>query len=543
MRRAFGIAYDFVGAGNDSTEDSSPSTLAAGSVSHALSPDLVFGSPRSKDLEPLSLSLTQIIMIEAAYRTHVDPVVKVFHSTSAWDCIGHDGHPGWEAENMDLTRASDQCLFRAICFVTAVATDGKGMDAPLGFHGQALIEKFRIDAEVALSRAKFMKTRDFRVLQALTLYLIALQSLGDDETVWMVLGIVIRIASVLGLPHDVSEEAASRSAHSSYRLEMMRRLWWAIVALDARVTRILGRTGYLSHNFNLIPRQANVDDNRLSPSMIDIAEDSTGLTDVVYVRYRATLSDVLPFIYASGNSKEKSSGILEMIADAEHRIEDQFMQHCDKSVPIQLLTLIAGRGYIKRVKLAMYSIYPDAEDATTQVPYASEAFWLAKDSMDLFILLWTDPSLKQWQWHWRDFFGWHTLRMLVREIAKRSSCSKVIDAWKLVKKAASLAVTALRLGEEKARLVGDLRMLIEAADVQAVTSLDSYSPGTGAMVRSIMPGMGSNPHNALFPGMGSSLAVSRNTDGNADAVEFDLKKVNWTEIDRILLQLGTYIGG
>lgn len=396
---------------------------------------------------------------------------------------------------------------------------------------------------MALSEASFMRTKEFRVLQALVLYLIALQSLGDDENVWMMLGVAIRIASTLGLPQDIGEDATDTQPR--YRLEMRRRLWWAIIALDARVTRILGRTGYLSHNFSEVPRPANVDDSDLFPSM-DRILDANHLTESVYVRYRATLSDVLPFIYASGNAQDKCTGLLEIIDEAERRIEEQFIQHIDKTVPIQLLTFVAGRGYILRVKLAMYSIYPDTPDPKAQTPYASDAFGLAKDSMDIFILLWTTPSLKQWQWHWKDFFGWHTLRILVKEISKISNCSKAIDAWRLVKQAASLAVSALKLGEKKTRLVGDLRMLIEAGDVRPTAPQDSSWYGTGSMVRSIRPGMGTNPHNAMLPGMSRSFEDGQEGLGDKDNAssnnDFDLNRINWTEMDRILLQLGSYNG-
>lgn len=544
-----GIGYDFTRRepGPRRTEDLGNAHLTASPSCQDHRRDLVFGARQSSHEELLQFSPAQTIAIGDAYRKHVDPVAKVFHSTSAWECLRHGSSPEWNDEGLDFSRASDQCLFRAVCFITTIATDGLGDFCPSDCHGQMLIQRCREDAEAALSEADFMKTRNFRVLQGFVLYLIGLQSLRDDETVWTMLGIAIRVASSMGLPQDIGNAAIHDSSQSSYRLEMRRRLWWAILALDARVTRILGRTGYLSHNFDEIPRPANVDDAFLSPSMSEIGEDSGGLSDAVYVRFRATLSDVLPIIYAKGNAADRCTDLIKMIEDAERQIEDEFIQYCDMTVPAQLLTFVAGRGYIKRLKLAMYSIFPVTENETPDTPYASEAFWLAKDSMDLFILLWTDASLKPWHWHWKDFFGWHTLRILVREISRRKSRAEALEAWKLVKVAAGLAVSAMKLGEEKSRLVGDLRMLIEAADVGPADSPERYPSGRGSMVRSIKPGMGSNPHNAMFPAMnmsfstGVDLSQTKDSD-NSNQGMFDLTKINWTEMDRVLLQLGTHSG-
>lgn len=553
VRRIWGgVGYEFVGnrdvvlEANDSTLSTLPSASASAALDQGF--DLLFGHQLNLDYGVIPISPEQIAIIGNAYRNHVNPIVKVFHWNTALTCTGDGRNSKCDPVGLHLSDSTDYCLFRAVCFITAVATDGVALDGFSDIRGHALIRACRVDAERALTEVKFMKSRKIRVLQALTLYLIALQCLGENETVWMMLGVAIRTASVLGMPQDIGANAEHIGTYSPYQVEMMRRLWWAIIALDARVTRILGRTGYLSHNFNEIPRPANVDDNSLFPSMPEIPPGIAGLADSAYVRYRATLSDVLPFIYASGNAKDKCTGLIEMINDAERQIEEDFIQHCNKNVPIHVLTFVAGRGYAKRVKLALYSIFPTTDNSATQSPYASEAFWLARDSMDLFIETWTNPSLQQWQWHWKDFFGWHTLRILVQEISKRSSCSKVIEAWKLVKRAATLVVSALKLGEEKARLVGDLRMLIEAGDVRSNASAEGYAYATGSMVPSIRPGMGTNPHNAMLPGLSKSFTLDVDADlklSEAQASsrdEYDLKKVNFAEMDRVLLQLGTYAG-
>lgn len=543
-----GIRYESLGQIDSMVPDkeSGAPILPARSLRSGVGSGMIFTSP--SNAEPLHISMAQAISIGNAYQHYVDPVVKVFHCTSSWTCLANSERLEWNGEDIDLTRPPDQCLLRAICFVTAVATEGMDLLGWPKLQGRALIERSRADAEALLAENNFMKTRELRVLQGFVLYLIALQSLGEDETVWTMLGMANRIGSSFGLPQDIGEEAVIGSHRSCYRLEMERRLWWAIIALDARITRILGRTGYLSHNFLEIPRPANVDDSELYPAMTDMPNDRPGATEAMYVRYRATLSDVLPFIYSSGNAKERSTGLLDMIEAAERRIEDEFVQHCDKSNPIQLLTFIAGRGYIIRVKLAMCTIFPASEDSAVSSPDASKAFRLAKESMGLFILLWTEPSTKQWQWHWKDFFGWHTLRILVQQIARRSVWPEIEEAWRLVKKAASLVISALKLSEEKARLVGDLRMLIEAGDLRPSEAAGSTSYATGSMVPSIRPGMGTNPHNAMFPGMSSSFGEARRSaddkEGSQDPMpaEFDLKKINWQEMDRILQQLGTYTG-
>lgn len=226
------------------------------------------------------------------------------------------------------------------------------------------------------------------------------------------------------------------------------------------------------------------------------------------------------------------------------------MQYCDNSVPFHHLIYIACRGYIMRLKLALYAISPSPDDPNAKMPYAPAAFQLARDSMKIVHLaVWTDPGLRQWQWHWKDWFGFHTLRVLVQEIASRrgSSSSEAIEAWMLVRRAATLVVSACKLGPEKARLVGDLRILIEAGDVWRKRSADGYVYGNGAMRR---PAMGAKAHS--FPGMNaasasvSGLTLGYEEDGGGrDTMpyDFDLGRVNWKEMDRVLVRLEGYTGG
>ena len=91
-----------------------------------------------------------------------------------------------------------------------------------------LITRFSTATQQALVNAEILKTSDLVVLQAYTLYLLAMREHHEAYSIWLLAGLAMRIGQRIGL----HRESASREV-SVFEAEMRRRLWWQIVIVDS----------------------------------------------------------------------------------------------------------------------------------------------------------------------------------------------------------------------------------------------------------------------------------------------------------------------
>jgi len=115
--------------------------------------------------------------------------------------------------DLDIVGAETKGLFCAVCFITAVASDDARLWSLFSDPRLAMQGRFREQTEFALTDAGFPTTKSISVLQSLMLYLIALQSLWEEEMAWSMLGVAIRVARSMGLPcmleRDLGDSATS----------------------------------------------------------------------------------------------------------------------------------------------------------------------------------------------------------------------------------------------------------------------------------------------------------------------------------------------
>lgn len=87
--------------------------------------------------------------------------------------------------------------------------------------------KYRLGLERALAKADFLNAPDITLVQAFTIFLFLLRRHESPKFVWMMTGLVIRMAQALGLQRD-----GSHFAHlTPYEVEIRRRVWWAVCSM------------------------------------------------------------------------------------------------------------------------------------------------------------------------------------------------------------------------------------------------------------------------------------------------------------------------
>jgi hypothetical protein len=206
----------------------------------------------------------------AVFKETFDPVIKVLHVPTQEPQILDN------ATHLHALSKPAECLMFAIYYaaVTNLAPD----QCQLQFGPRSeLLERYRFGAQQALARAKFLQTSSISILQALTIFLVALRSNKEDTGLLGALGsVAVRIAQRLGLHRDGSHYANL----SPFKQEMRRRLWWHMVMLDGRPMedRTFDPRIYDFMADTKLP--SNLNDCDLTMDMKELPESKLGCTDM-----------------------------------------------------------------------------------------------------------------------------------------------------------------------------------------------------------------------------------------------------------------------
>jgi hypothetical protein len=204
------------------------------------------------------------------FKQTFDPVIKVLHVPTQEPQIVEN------ATHLHSLSRPAECLMFAIYYSAITNLSPEQCESQFGPKAD-LLERYRFGVQQALARAKFLQTSSFSILQALTIFLIALRSNQEDSGLLGVMGsVAIRIGQRLGLHRDGSHYENL----SPFKQEMRRRLWWHTVMLDARALedRTFDPRIYDFMADTKFP--SNLNDADLTVDMKELPESKIGCTDM-----------------------------------------------------------------------------------------------------------------------------------------------------------------------------------------------------------------------------------------------------------------------
>lgn len=411
------------------------------------------------------------------------------------------------------------------------------------------------------------------VLQALIYYLTALRSLGEIQLVWSFLGIAIRIAGTLGLARD-----GAALGLSPFDAEMRRRLWWGLVYFDGRMAELVGQDGDLmGSNFDA-GAPANLNDSDLFPTMIRLPDARRGPSEAIYLQARVLCITVARSLQSitgpSGtwhrlhDASMSTSEKLEIMHRIEQRYNEEILEPCDPTVPLQWLSINTAKTFATKLRLiAKIPIVDIDKDWENADGFSENAFILSMDLLQIQLNLWCEPSVQLWRWHWQAHFQWYALVTLLRQTRLRRSGNGASRAWTLIRKVFDIIIPSLELGPKRGLLIDGIHSLLNAAKRQQdipdqqpppsnsdqrlpmmSTASIVASPGFGTAVNFGSPAVsyGSQQTAHLTPGMTMPQQMPPpNAFGQPFIDNFedpvlgglDLTAIDWVEFDRLATEL------
>ncbi|KAF4987964.1 hypothetical protein FDECE_15226 [Fusarium decemcellulare] len=409
-----------------SPDQSPPQNLAADSDHHSF----LLGY-RSADVDLIGLHPlpAQASFLWQIYLENVEPIIKVLHiptMSRLMTKVRRGEH--------DL-RAGEEALVFAIYYSAVVSMEAQEVQANLGASQSHYISQFRFGLEQALAKANLLTTTDIAVLQAFAIFLTIIKCHDDSRLCWTLTSLCVRMAQALGLHRD-----GQQLGLSPFEIEMRRRLWWAVVAIDLRSAEEMGTDLIiLDKNFDTrLP--SNINDADIDPSFTEMAVPRQGRTDtaICLVRYeicalsRRLVTAIAEMSPVDPKSVEKSLEDRErMLVEVYDRMENKFLKHVvTEDDPVLWMASLVSRVIMAKVGLIIYQpvLFPGmGPEVSNEI---RSRLWMSTiEIVEYNHILNVDPRCRQWRWLFKSYRQWHAIAYMLLELSKRPWSVTSERAW------------------------------------------------------------------------------------------------------------------
>ena len=370
------------------------------------------------------------------YRERIQPMTMVIHAPSFEQVVERV-----VLSTDKIPRGLEALLFAIYSMAILSLTDDE-CKAMLGQSRGLLLQRYNAATKAALARAKFMSTTSLIVLQAAVLHLFAIRDNEEPRAVWCFTGLLMRISDAMGLRVD-----GTLLGLSPFETEIRRRIWWQLKSHDARAAELAGQAKFLDFKLdNSTPHlPVNVNEADLSPTMKKAAVGSDGLTEMIWIMFRAELGEFASKVKSRMEQLTKSRLTQESFGDmqdlalkdklseeAVNRIEMKYMRFCNPTIPLQFMCLLGGRIAINVIKLMSH--HPRRWARLTHVPDSERKLvWDASIQLaDLYHMQQTTSQIHQFAWAVPYYIQWHSIIHILDTLRAEPFHAEAKRGWQLI---------------------------------------------------------------------------------------------------------------
>ncbi|PYH88487.1 Zn(II)2Cys6 transcription factor [Aspergillus ellipticus CBS 707.79] len=384
-------------------------------------------------LRPYHPPLAQSVTLFEIFKENVAPMVRIFHMPtlirSHWDAIASLG---------SLGRNTEALLF-AIYYSAVISMSPEQCVSTLGVSKAQASETYLFAVEQALARADLLNTQSLTLLQAAVLFLFALRNEDDSRTVWSLTSLIFHIAQAMGLHRD-----GIVFGLRPMETELRRRLWWHICLLDARSSEYHGCEPIVRQSAFDTKLPLNIEDSDLSAEMTEPPRQRNGATGMYFCLIRCEVMQALwniSFVTPNMITPGRPPGIgrlplkerEDIVRNLQHRLENQYLKHCDVSNPFFLASTFVARLMVARAWLAArYPLGEKDNGANLSTPMRDHLFLSSIEVLKLSSLVLTNEKISHWSWHSKTHIQWHAVAFVLSEICSRPPSTDCDQAWEYV---------------------------------------------------------------------------------------------------------------
>lgn len=237
----------------------------------------------------------------------------------------------------------------------------------------------------------------------------------------------------------IHNESSYTPKHSLLEAEMRRRLWWAIVLLDARLCE---QSNWQASN--LIPAwdcktPLNINDSDLRPDSTSRPISSDRPTEAFFISVRSELGDALrhsdfylDFTNPAMRLIAKESPKRVTLASLELTINGKYLRFCNPENPLQFLTTWMTRYHIANYRLLEHYWLTSTSSARQTERNRENACVFALKMLDCCSKVMASPLTKGYSWYTQMYFPFVAYIFIVRELKRRPTMDLAPKAWEIM---------------------------------------------------------------------------------------------------------------
>jgi hypothetical protein len=289
--------------------------------------------------------------------------------------------------------------------------------------------KYRLGLEHALAKADFLNIPDITLVQAFAIFLFLLRRHDSPRFVWMMTGLLIRMAQGLGLHRD----GANFEHLSVYEIEMRRRVWWSVCALDVRVAEDQGTDFTIAIGSFDTKFPLNINNTDINPDSKQTPPERQSLTDMSFALITLEICDATKQIMAlnvkgGAADLERQSRLLN---EMYQKVERNYSKYSTESTNMAYwVGVTLTRLVMAKMTLIIYLpslFFSPSEHFSDEI--RAKLFTSAIEVAEYNHVLNAEERCRQWRWGYQTCTHWHAIVYLLIETTRRPWSPIVERAW------------------------------------------------------------------------------------------------------------------
>ncbi|CEJ82795.1 hypothetical protein VHEMI02843 [[Torrubiella] hemipterigena] len=276
-----------------------------------------------------------------------------------------------------------------------------------------------------------MNTSDMTLVQAMAIFLFLARRHDSPRYVWMLTGLVIRMAQALGLHRD-----GSRFDHlTPFEVEKRRRIWWAVCVLDLRSSEELAMDMTIAQGSFDTRLPLNVNTSDIRPTTQQAPPEKDGLTDMTLPLLWFSQVDVMrrmTFLMAAQGGQAGSSleEQLSLLGELEDQIQRMYLQYSNpQDSPAYWMAVGVTRIVVSKMTLFVYLPALFSSPANITQDISTKLLVSAIEIAEFNHALNGSRDCRPWRWIFQTYTHWHAVVYMLLNAAQQPWSPLIERAW------------------------------------------------------------------------------------------------------------------
>lgn len=327
---------------------------------------------------------------------------------------------------MENLSPCEEVLVFSVFYAAICSLDEDEVADSFNLSKDELVLRYRTGLEQSLAKADFLNNPSVDLVQAFVIFLALARRHDSPRYVWMMTGLVVRMARYLGMHQDGLD-----SKHiTPFQAEMQRRIWWDLCVLDMRASEDQATELAIPHGSYTTRLPSNVNDDNIWPEMDEPPLERDGLTNVTLLRLCSKIELHIQEMMTLGD-RATIYDHDRQLADLVQAFERDYFSLTDKS---QDTAYLAAAGWMRLAlgRLTLLAFFPvlfSSPSAEFSAELRTKLLVAAIDVAEHNHALNSDTTCQPWRWVYQTQQNWHAVVYLLLEICRRPWSSTMERAW------------------------------------------------------------------------------------------------------------------